>query len=71
MPRNVLDLSATKRFGKRWELKFNIRDILAEKIYYKQFAEVNYSDGTHKTIDEIVRAFKPGRNFGLSVVYKL
>ncbi len=71
MPRNVFDLSATKKFGNHWEMKFSIRDLLAEKVYYKQFADVNYSNGTHKTVDEIVRAYKPGRNIGLSVIYKL
>lgn len=71
MPRNVLDLSATKKFGAHWELKLSIRDILAERVYYRQFAKVAYPDGSHKTIDEIVRSYKPGRNFGLSVVYKL
>jgi outer membrane receptor protein involved in Fe transport len=71
MPRDVMDFTASKKFGDKWEIKFNVRDILAQKIYYKQFAEVDYADGTHKTIDEIVRAYKPGRNIGLSVIYKL
>ncbi len=71
MPRNVLDFSATKKFGAHWELKLSVRDLLAEKVFYKQFAEVYYSDGSHKTVDEIVRRYKPGRNIGLSLVYKL
>lgn len=71
MPRNVFDLSVTKKFGDRWELKVNLRDILAEKVYYKQFAEVRYADGSRKTVDEIVRCYKPGRNIGFSLVYKL
>ena len=71
MPRNVFDLSASKRFGDHWELKVNLRDILAEKVYYKQFAEVRYADGSHKKVDEIVRRYKPGRNIGFSLVYKL
>ena len=71
MPRNVFDLSASKRFGDHWELKVNLRDILAEKVYYKQFAEVRYADGSYKKVDEIVRRYKPGRNIGFSLVYKL
>ncbi len=70
MPRNVFDLSATKKFGDRWELKFNVRDILAEKVYYKQFADAKKSDGSTKTVDEIVRAYKPGRNIGVALTYK-
>ena len=70
MPRNSIDITATKKFGSHWEVKFNIRDLLAEKVYYKQFADVNYSDGTHKEVEQITRSYKPGRNIGLQAVYK-
>ena len=71
MPRNVFDLSVTKKFGDHWELKLNIRDILSEKVFYKQFADVTLKDGASKEVEEIVRCYKPGRNIGLSLVYKL
>ncbi|MDO4159368.1 MAG: TonB-dependent receptor [Prevotellaceae bacterium] len=70
MPRDVIDLSASKRFGTHWEVKLNVRDLLAQRVYYKQFADVNYSDGSHKEVEQVTRSFKPGRNFGLSAVYK-
>ena len=70
MPRNTIDFSVGKKWGKHFELKFNIRDLLAERVYYKQFAKVNNADGTHKTIDEVSRCYKPGRNIGLQAVYK-
>lgn len=35
MPRDVIDLSASKKFGKHWEVKLSIRDLLAQKVYYK------------------------------------
>ena len=70
MPRNTIDLSLAKKFGTHLELKFNVRDLLAEKIYYKQFADVTYSDGSKKTVEEISRCYKPGRNIGLQAVYK-
>ena len=70
MPRNSIDLSIAKKFGKHLELKFNVRDLLAEKIYYKQFADVTYSDGSKKTVEEISRCYKPGRNIGLQAIYK-
>ena len=41
-----------------------------KKIYYKQFAEVNYSDGSKREVEEISRCYKPGRNIGLSASYK-
>ena len=70
MPRNTIDLSVGKKWGSHWELKFNIRDLLAERVYYKQFAKATYADGSHKTIDEISRCYKPGRNIGLQAIYK-
>lgn len=70
MPRDVIDLSVSKMFGSHWEVKFNVRDLLAQTVYYKQFADVHYQDGSRKEVQQITRAFKPGRNFGLSAVYK-
>lgn len=70
MPRNTIDFSLAKKFGEHLELKFNVRDLLAEKIYYKQFADVTYSDGSKKEVEEIARCYKPGRNIGLQAIYK-
>jgi len=70
MPRDLIDLSASKRFGKHWEVKFNIKDLLAQKVYYKQFVDVHYEDGSGREVEQITRSFKPGRNFGLSATYK-
>lgn len=70
MPRDVIDLSASKKFGNHWELKLSIRDLLAQKVYYKQFADVHYSNGTRREVEQITRAYKPGRNIGVSAVYK-
>ncbi len=41
-----------------------------KKIYYKQFAEVTYADGSKREVEEIFRCYKPGRNIGLSASYK-
>ena len=70
MPRNSIDLSFGKKFGTHWDIKLNIRDLLAEKIYYKQFAEVTYADGSKREVEEISRCYKSGRNIGLSASYK-
>lgn len=69
MPRNTIDFSLAKKFGDHLELKLNVRDLLAEKIYYKQFADVTYSDGSKKEVEEIARCYKPGRNIGLQAIY--
>lgn len=70
MPRNTFDLSVGKKWGSHWEMKLNVRDILAERVYYKQFAKVKYSDGTSKEKEEVSRCYKPGRNIGLQIIYK-
>ena len=70
MPRNTIDFSLAKKFGEHLELKLNVRDLLAEKIYYKQFADVTYRDGSKKEVEEIARCYKPGRNIGLQAIYK-
>ncbi len=36
MPRN-LDVVVSKSFGKHWELKFNAKDLLNEKVQFAQF----------------------------------
>lgn len=71
MPRNVIDLSIGKKFGAHWEVKLYVRDLLAEKVYYKQFADVTYADGTHREVEQVSRCYKPGRNIGVQVSCKL
>ena len=70
MPRNVFDLTAGKQFGKHWELKLTVRDLLAEKVYYKQFADVRRSGGSSRTVEEITRCYDAGRNIGFNCIYR-
>ena len=69
MPRNSLDLSAARTFG-RFEVKLGLKDILGEKVIFKQFNEVSLQDGKSKEVEEVTRSYRPGRNFSLSVSYK-
>ena len=64
MPRNTIDLSVSKKFGEHVEVKFAVRDLLAEKITFLQFQET-----THGTLEQINRQYKPGRNFNLNISY--
>lgn len=58
MPRNSLDLSVSKKFlDGRLEVKANIRDILGEKVCYKQFADVHYSNGSSREVEQITREY--------------
>lgn len=68
MPRDVLDFTISKKFGNHWEIKANIRDILAQKVSYKQFADAKNADGSTREVVQITRQYKPGRNIGISAV---
>ena len=68
MPRDVLDFTISKKFGKHVELKANVRDILAQNVSYKQFADVVLQDGTSKEVEQVTKQYKPGRNIGLSAI---
>lgn len=67
MPRNTIDLSVGKKLG-RWEFKATLRDLLAERVTFKQIDEVSVG-GQSKAIEEVTKQFKPGRNYGLTVSY--
>lgn len=71
MPRNTIDLSVSKKWGEHWELKLSVRDLLAERVYYKQFANVKYADGRKTEKEEVARCYRPGRNIGISVICNL
>lgn len=70
MPRNSLDLSASLSMGRHFELKLGVRDLLAEKVMFKQFNKVTLPNGIHKTVEETTRSYKPGRDFNASLTYK-
>ena len=67
MPRHSIDLSLGKKLG-HWELKAGIRDLLAERVCFKQFEDV-VIDGREQSLSEVTRSYKPGRNFQVSVGY--
>ena len=64
MPRDAVDLSVSKKFGKL-EVKVAVRDLLAEKVSFKQFEKTEQ----HGEIQQVTRQYKPGRNFNLNVSY--
>lgn len=67
MPRNAIDLSLSKKFGK-WEVRANIRDLLAEKVYFKQFGTA-IGNGKEIEYEETTKSYKPGRTYGISINY--
>lgn len=71
MPKDVIDCSIAKKWGKHIEVKLSVRDILAQTVYYKQFAKVKLDNQPTKTIDQTTRAYRPGRNIVCTFSYKL
>lgn len=69
MPRNVIDFTVSYRVNRHLELKATARDILDEKITFKQFTNAIHPDGTSNEVDEITKQYRPGRNLGLSIQY--
>ena len=63
MPRNAVDLSVSKKIG-NLEIKVAVRDLLAEKVSFKQFEETR-----HGKVEQITRQYKSGRNFNLNINY--
>lgn len=69
MPRNLLDLTVAKKLGKLAELKLTVRDILAEKVVFKQFPTATI--GGEKVVrEQITRSYSPGTSVMLSVQFK-
>lgn len=70
MPRDMIDLTASKKFGRHFELRAGIRDLLAQKVTYSQFADVVYDNDTRREVKQTTRQYKPGRNINISATYK-
>ncbi|SBV90493.1 TonB-dependent receptor [uncultured Dysgonomonas sp.] len=69
MPRNVLDLTITKKLGKHIELNAGIKDILATKAKYAQFPKFTDSDGNTHEREQITKEYKTGQNISLTARY--
>lgn len=61
MPRNSIDITAAKRLG-HWQIKAAVRDILGEKVQFKQF---------EGDVEQTVRSYRPGTTFNIAATYSL
>lgn len=71
MPRNLIDLSVSKNFGERVNVKLSVRDLLGERVNYNQIDNVTLKDGTIKTIKETTKSYRPGVTFQIGASIKL
>lgn len=63
MPRHQIDMNVGKTFS-NWEFRLALKDVLADKVEYKQFEK---SQG--KEVEQITRSFTPGRTLSLTLAY--
>lgn len=66
MPRNVLDFTVTKRFGKQLELAAGVKDIFSQDILYKQFPKFIDNNGVLHEREQTTRRYNPGQNISIS-----
>ena len=71
MPRNVIDFTINKKIGKFTELKFGVKDILAQDVLTQQTFEYTNLAGVEKTSTVTNRRFNLGRTWSLGVIFKL
>lgn len=66
MPRNTIDFSITKKLGKQFEINAGIKDILAQKVQFKQFPKFKDAEGNIHEREQVTKEFKPGRNISVT-----
>ena len=66
MPRNSLDVTASKRLGKHFEVKMSAQDLLNQRMYLKQDSDGN---GTIDGVDSDVLSYRRGQYFSAGVQY--
>lgn len=69
LPRDVIDLVASKRLGGRVEIKLSIKDLLNSKTMFKQYPRFVDSDGKIQERSQISRSFRQGANIYLGFQY--
>lgn len=67
MPRNALDVVVSKRFGKVWEVKFQAKDLLNERVRFCQFPRFTDDQGRVHRREQTTKQFRPGRGFTIGV----
>jgi len=71
LARNTIDMNFSKSFAKHWEIKFSVRNLLAEKVVFIQYPKFYDTEGTLQKREQITKQYKPGRNVFLTLIYNL
>jgi len=70
LSRHVIDFTLNKKVGKRLELKFGIKDLLAQNYITQQTFEY-VKDGVSKSVTLNNKVYNLGRTFSIGAVLKL
>ena len=71
MPRNVIDLTFSKGFAERWQIKGGIQDILNQPYFLAQSKNIAGTDSPKRTGDLTVQKFKTGQYISLGFAYTI
>lgn len=69
MPRNSVDLSLSKKFGKSLDLSAAVRNLLNEEHRFSQFEKITEENGEKRTVEQVNRLYKTGRTFSMTITY--
>jgi hypothetical protein len=67
MPRNTVDLQVAKLFKKKYEIKFNVQNLLNTKFQFKQDSG---NDSKIQDSDPLIRGYQQGTQYSLSFSVK-
>lgn len=80
MPRHLIDLTITKKIGKRLEVRVGIKDLLNQPVRFEQSVNTyvdmsTYQGGTSNNVhfkrEQVVREYKPGSFYSIGLQYVL
>ena len=69
LPRNSLDFTVSKKFGKLVELKAGVKDIIGEKVVYKQYPQFYDAEGKLQKREQTTKSYKPGRSVSVGITF--
>jgi len=70
MPRHVIDFTINKKIGKQWELKFGLKDLLAQKYVTQQTFDY-VINGISKIATLNNKVYNLGRTWSIGAILKL
>lgn len=69
LPRDMLDFVISKKFGKCFTLKANVKDLFNQPVIFAQFPRFYGTDDSIQERKQVSKEFKPGSTFSLSLQF--